>query len=152
MTGTGLFWPFLLFSILFGLSMDYQVFLVSRIKDEWTRTKDNRVAVRRGLGGSGRVVVAGAASMFSVFISFVLADDTTIKMFGLALAVATRSISSRVIRVAVSSADLVSVTHHHTERGLWSDVSDSDPESCCSAISGVLPRDRVVMACCLVVE
>ncbi len=121
-------------------------------RDGLSSTKDNRVAVRRGLGVTGRVVVAGAAIMFSVFISFVLADDTTTKMFGIALAVAPRSISSRVIRVAVSSADLVSVTHHHTERGLWSDVSDSDAESCCSAISGVLPRDRVLLACYLVVE
>jgi RND superfamily putative drug exporter len=44
----------MLFSILFGLSMDYQVFLVSRMQEEWTRTKDNRTAVRRGLGGSGQ--------------------------------------------------------------------------------------------------
>ncbi len=90
-TGTGPILPFLpimLFSILFGLSMDYQVFLVSRMQEEWARTEDNRAAVRRGLGGSGRVVAAAAAIMFSVFISFVFGDDTTIKMFGLSLAVA----------------------------------------------------------------
>ena len=90
-TGTGPILPFLpimLFSILFGLSMYYQVFLVSRMQEEWARTEDNRAAVRRGLGGSGRVVAAAAAIMFSVFISFVFGDDTTIKMFGLSLAVA----------------------------------------------------------------
>lgn len=90
-TSTGPILPFLpvmLFAILFGLSMDYQVFLVSRMQEEWTRTKDNRLSVRRGLIGSGRVVMAAAAIMFSVFISFVFGDDNTIKMFGLALALA----------------------------------------------------------------
>lgn len=90
-TGTGPILPFLpimLFAILFGLSMDYQVFLVTRMQEEWGRTKDNRLSVRRGLGGSGRVVAAAAAIMFSVFISFVFGDDATIKMFGLGLAVA----------------------------------------------------------------
>lgn len=102
-TGTGPILPFLpimLFSILFGLSMDYQVFLVSRMQEEWGRTKDNRVAVRRGLGGSGRVVAAAAAIMFSVFISFVFGDDTTIKMFGLALAVAI-ALDAFVIRLVL---------------------------------------------------
>lgn len=90
-TSTGPILPFLpvmLFAILFGLSMDYQVFLVSRMQEEWTRTGDNRLSVRRGLIGSGRVVMAAAAIMFSVFISFVFGDDNTIKMFGLALALA----------------------------------------------------------------
>ncbi len=89
--GTGPILPFLpvmLFAILFGLSMDYQVFLVSRMQEEWGRTGDNRVSVRRGLAGSGRVVAAAAAIMFSVFLSFVFGDNATIKMFGLALAVA----------------------------------------------------------------
>ena len=102
-TGTGPILPFLpimLFSILFGLSMDYQVFLVSRMQEEWTRTKDNRASVRRGLGGSGRVVAAAAAIMFSVFISFVFGDDTTIKMFGLSLAVAI-ALDAFVIRLVL---------------------------------------------------
>lgn len=90
-TATGPILPFLpvmLFAILFGLSMDYQVFLVSRMQEEWTRTHNNRLSVRRGLIGSGRVVAAAAAIMFSVFISFVFGDDNTIKMFGLSLAIA----------------------------------------------------------------
>ena len=90
-TATGPILPFLpvmLFAILFGLSMDYQVFLVSRMQEEWGRTGDNAKAVRRGLAGSGRVVAAAAAIMSSVFLSFVFGDDNTIKMFGLALAVA----------------------------------------------------------------
>ena len=90
-TATGPILPFLpvmLFAILFGLSMDYQVFLVSRMQEEWNRSKDNGAAVRRGLGGSGRVVAVAAAIMASVFLSFVFGSDATIKMFGLSLGVA----------------------------------------------------------------
>jgi len=102
-SGTGPILPFLpimLFAILFGLSMDYQVFLVTRMQEEWGRTKDNRLSVRRGLGGSGRVVAAAAAIMFSVFISFVFGDDATIKMFGLGLAVAI-ALDAFVIRLVL---------------------------------------------------
>lgn len=101
--GTGPILPFLpimLFAILFGLSMDYQVFLVTRMQEEWGRTKDNRLSVRRGLGGSGRVVAAAAAIMFSVFISFVFGDDATIKMFGLGLAVAI-ALDAFIIRLVL---------------------------------------------------
>lgn len=87
--GTGPIFPFLpimVFSILFGLSMDYQVFLVSRMQEEWNRTGDNSLSVRRGLGGSGRVVVIAAAIMASVFLAFVPSTDSTIKLFGIALA------------------------------------------------------------------
>ena len=102
-TATGPILPFLpimLFAILFGLSMDYQVFLVSRMQEEWTRTQDNKLSVRRGLIGSGRVVMAAAAIMFSVFISFVFGDDNTIKMFGLALAIAV-ALDAFVVRLVL---------------------------------------------------
>lgn len=82
------FLPIMVFAILFGLSMDYQVFLVSRMQEEWAHTGDNRVAVRRGLAGSGRVVAIAAAIMFSVFAAFILGAESTIKLFGLALATA----------------------------------------------------------------
>ncbi len=88
-SGTGPIQPFLpimVFAILFGLSMDYQVFLVSRMQEEWGHTHDNRKAVRRGLAASGRVVAIAAAIMFSVFGAFILGSDSTIKLFGLALA------------------------------------------------------------------
>ena len=87
--GTGPIFPFLpimVFAILFGLSMDYQVFLVSRMQEEWVRTGDNLAAVRRGLAGSGRVVVIAAAIMSSVFLAFVPSTNSTIKLFGVALA------------------------------------------------------------------
>jgi RND superfamily putative drug exporter len=87
--GTGPIFPFLpimVFAILFGLSMDYQVFLVTRMQEEWHHTGDNRAAVRRGLAGSGRVVVIAAAIMASVFLAFVPSTNATIKLFGIALA------------------------------------------------------------------
>ncbi|MFM9133986.1 MAG: MMPL family transporter [bacterium] len=80
------FLPVMVFAILFGLSMDYQVFLASRMQEEWERTHDNSVAVRRGLAGSGKVVVIAAAIMSSVFLAFVPSTNGTIKLFGLALA------------------------------------------------------------------
>ncbi len=88
-SGTGPIFPFLpvmVFAILFGLSMDYQVFLVSRMQEEWQRTGDNLAAVRRGLAGSGKVVVIAAAIMSSVFLAFVPSPNSTIKLFGIALA------------------------------------------------------------------
>jgi putative drug exporter of the RND superfamily len=82
------FLPVMVFSILFGLSCDYQVFLVSRMHEEWMNTSDNRKAVRRGLAGSGRVVAIAAAIMTSVFGAFILGNDATIKLFGVALSTA----------------------------------------------------------------
>lgn len=82
------FLPIMVFAILFGLSMDYQVFLVSRMQEEWGHTHDNRKSVRRGLAASGRVVAIAAAIMFSVFAAFMLGNDPTIKLFGLALSTA----------------------------------------------------------------
>jgi RND superfamily putative drug exporter len=79
------FLPVMVFAILFGLSMDYQVFLVSRMQEEWQRTGDNRAAVRRGLAGSGRVVVIAALIMASVFLAFVPSPTVEIKLFGVAL-------------------------------------------------------------------
>lgn len=82
------FLPIMVFAILFGLSCDYQVFLVSRMHEEWMNVEDNRRAVRRGLAGSGRVVAIAAAIMTSVFGAFVLGNDPIIKLFGVALATA----------------------------------------------------------------
>ena len=90
-SGTGPILPFLplmVFAILFGLSMDYQVFLVSRMREAWVKTPDNREAVRIGLAGSGRVVVIAASIMTSVFLAFVLSPNATLKLFGVALAAA----------------------------------------------------------------
>jgi RND superfamily putative drug exporter len=80
------FIPVMLFAIVFGLSMDYEVFLVSRIHERWTRTGDNSRAVAEGLALTGRVITAAAAIMVCVFLSFMLGEDRVIKEFGLSLA------------------------------------------------------------------
>ena len=79
------FLPIMVFAILFGLSCDYQVFLVSRMHEEWLHTHDNHKAIRRGLAGSGRVVAIAALIMTSVFAAFVLGNDATVKLFAVSL-------------------------------------------------------------------
>ena len=80
------FVPVLMFAIVFGLSMDYQVFLVSRIYEEWHRRGDNRAAVTHGLAATGRTITAAAAIMVLVFASFILGGERVIELFGLGLA------------------------------------------------------------------
>jgi putative drug exporter of the RND superfamily len=80
------FIPVMLFAIVFGLSMDYEVFLVSRIHEEWNRTHDPHEAVRTGLASTGRVVTAAATIMICVFASFAVGDERVLKLFGLSLA------------------------------------------------------------------
>jgi putative drug exporter of the RND superfamily len=80
--------PVMLFAIVFGLSMDYEVFLVSRIHEEWTKRRDASRAVGEGLAVTGRVITAAATIMICVFLSFVLGDDRGIKLFGFSLATA----------------------------------------------------------------
>jgi putative drug exporter of the RND superfamily len=80
------FIPVMLFAIVFGLSMDYEVFLVSRIHERWAHTRDNARSVAEGLALTGRVVTAAAAIMVCVFLSFMLGEDRVIKEFGLSLA------------------------------------------------------------------
>ena len=82
------FFPIFLFAIVFGLSMDYEVFLMSRIHEEWERGGDASEAVTRGLALTGRVITAAAAIMVTVFASFMLGDDRIIKLFGVGLAAA----------------------------------------------------------------
>ncbi len=77
------FVPVLMFAILFGLSMDYEVFLVSRIHEEWVRTGDNEQAVIRGQAETGRVITAAALIMILVFVSFIFGGELVIKMVGL---------------------------------------------------------------------
>jgi len=80
--------PLMLFTILFGLSMDYEVFLLSRIREEWLKTGDNALSVADGLAVTARVITAAAAIMVCVFGSFVLGDLRVLKVFGLGLATA----------------------------------------------------------------
>jgi putative drug exporter of the RND superfamily len=80
------FVPVLMFPILFGLSMDYEVFLVSRIYEEWHRRRDNRAAVTHGLSATGRTITAAAVIMVLVFAAFVLGGERVIELFGVGLA------------------------------------------------------------------
>ncbi|MFC5754045.1 MMPL family transporter [Actinomadura rugatobispora] len=82
------FIPVMIFAIVFGLSMDYEVFLLSRIHEEWTRTRDPALAVREGLTATGQVITAAAAIMIVVFAAFVLSPSRMLQQFGLGLAVA----------------------------------------------------------------
>ena len=95
--------PILMFAVLFGLSMDYEVFLVSRMHEEWLKLRDNDAAVRIGQAITGRTITAAAAIMIVVFSSFVITTDRTIKMIGLGMAVAIL-IDSLLIRTVLVPA------------------------------------------------
>ena len=82
------FLPVLMLAVLFGLSMDYEVFLVSRIREEWVATRDNRRAVSTGQATTGRVIIAAATIMICVFSAFILSGQQLIGEFGIGLAVA----------------------------------------------------------------
>ena len=97
--------PIGIFAVLFGLSMDYEIFLLSRIKEEYDRTGDNALAVADGLAKSARVITAGAAVMVTVFGSFVLGSDTLGKMFGIGLATAVL-VDATVIRMVLVPATM----------------------------------------------
>jgi len=95
--------PVFLFVILFGLSMDYEVFLLSRIREEYDRIGDNGRAVARGLAATARVISAAAAIMVVVFLSFVLTPDVSVKQIGLGLAAAVL-VDATVVRLVLVPA------------------------------------------------
>ena len=97
--------PLFLFTILFGLSMDYEVFLLSRIREQWLRTGDNATAVADGLALTARVITAAAAIMFCVFASFVIGDVRVLKVFGLGLAVAVL-VDATIVRMVLVPATM----------------------------------------------
>jgi RND superfamily putative drug exporter len=78
--------PMMLFAIVFGLSMDYEVFLLSRVREEWLRTGDSRTSVADGLAATAKVITAAAAIMVVVFGTFLLENDRTFKLMGTGLA------------------------------------------------------------------
>jgi RND superfamily putative drug exporter len=92
--------PVILFSIVFGMSMDYEVLLISRIQEEYRRTGDNQAAVAMGLEKSGRLITGAAAIMVAVFIAFGLADVVIIKAIGIALAIAV-AIDATIVRILI---------------------------------------------------
>jgi RND superfamily putative drug exporter len=97
--------PIFLFAVIFGLSMDYEVFLLSRIREDYDRSHDNASAVANGLAATARVITAAAAIMFCVFMSFVLGDDRSLKMFGFGLAMAVL-LDATVVRLVLVPATM----------------------------------------------
>jgi RND superfamily putative drug exporter len=97
--------PMMLFAIVFGLSMDYEVFLLSRMKEEYDRTGENATAVADGLASTARVITAAALIMVCVFSAFVLGDDRSLKLFGLGLAVAVL-IDATIVRMVLVPATM----------------------------------------------
>ena len=95
--------PLFLFALLFGLSMDYQVFLLSRIREAWKRSENNTAAVADGLASTGRIITSAAAIMICVFGSFVLGDLRILRLFGLGMAVAVLLDATLVRMVLVPS-------------------------------------------------
>ncbi|MFD6891528.1 MMPL family transporter [Streptomyces sp. NPDC059957] len=99
------FIPTFLFAILFGLSMDYEVFLLSRVREEYLRTGDNGTAIVEGISRTARIITSAALIMVAVFLSFVVTDDPSTKMFGLGLATAI-FIDATVVRMVLVPATM----------------------------------------------
>ena len=100
------FVPMMMFAVLFGLSMDYEVFLLTSFSEHWQRTGDMRVAVRRGLADTGQVVTSAALIMVVIFASFILTDSDIAKMFGVGLATAVL-VDATVVRCLLVPALMV---------------------------------------------
>jgi RND superfamily putative drug exporter len=108
------FLPVMTFAIVFGLSMDYEVFLVSRMHEEWQRGGDAAGAIRQGLAHTGRVVTAAAAVMVAVFGAFALSGSRVLELFGVSLATAV-FLDAFVIRMVL----LPAVLHLLGRRTWW---------------------------------
>jgi len=107
------FVPVIMFALLFGLSMDYEVFLISRVREAWVHTRDNSRAITTGLASTGRVITAAAAIMIVVFGSFIPSDQTFIKVFGVGM-VAAILVDATIIRML-----LVPAVMHLLGRSNW---------------------------------
>jgi RND superfamily putative drug exporter len=105
------FVPMLMFAIVFGLSMDYEVFLLSRVHEAWVATGDSHRSVAIGIGATARVITTAAAIMVVVFISFVLSDDPTVKMLAVGMAVAVL-IDATIVRMILVPAVMALLGRH----------------------------------------
>ncbi|MGW6788509.1 MMPL family transporter [Streptomyces chartreusis] len=141
------FIPMFLFAILFGLSMDYEVFLLSRVREEYLRTGDNGTAIVEGVSRTARIITSAALIMVAVFLSFVVADDPSTKMFGLGLATAI-FIDATVVRMVLVPATMTLLGRTNWWLPKWLDrilprgpvgTDDTDAES-----TGEAPRPRLV--------
>jgi putative drug exporter of the RND superfamily len=105
------FVPMLMFAIVFGLSMDYEVFLISRVHEAWTKTADAHRSVAIGIGSTARVITTAAAIMIVVFTSFVLDPDPTVKMLAIGMAAAVL-IDASIIRMILVPAVMSLLGRH----------------------------------------
>jgi RND superfamily putative drug exporter len=112
--------PILVFAILFGLSMDYEVFLLSRIRESWLATGDAQASVIRGLSDTGRVISAAAAIMVAVFLGFATEVDVVIKMVGLGMAVAV-FMDATVVRMVLVPATMALLGRRNWWLPAWMD-------------------------------
>jgi RND superfamily putative drug exporter len=120
--------PMFMFAILFGLSMDYEVFLLSRIREEWLRTGDNRGSVIAGLGSTARVISSAAVIMVAVFIGFALDPSAVVKMMGVGLATAV-ALDATVVRLVLVPATMALLGKANWWLPAWLDrvVPELDP-------------------------
>ncbi|MFE1233664.1 MMPL family transporter [Streptomyces sp. NPDC058745] len=141
------FIPMFLFAILFGLSMDYEVFLLSRVREEYLRTGDNGTAIVEGVSRTARIITSAALIMVAVFLSFVVAEDPSTKMFGLGLATAI-FIDATVVRMVLVPATMTLLGRTNWWLPKWLDrllprgpvdTDDTDAES-----AGEAPHPRLV--------
>ncbi|MET9220487.1 MULTISPECIES: MMPL family transporter [unclassified Streptomyces] len=126
-TETISFLPIIMLAIIFGLSSDYEVFVVSRIKEEYTKNGDARRAVQRGTGLSARVVTAAALIMFFIFVAFMFTDDPTIKAIGFSFAAGV-FLDAFVVRLTLVPAVLAIVRSKVWYHPQWFSTYIPDPD------------------------
>ena len=154
------FVPVIMFALLFGLSMDYEVFLISRMREAWVRTRDNGQAITAGLASTGRVITAAAAIMIVVFAALIPSDQVFIKVFGVGM-VAAILVDATIIRMLlvpavmhllgratggcpVASTDACpSCTSKGRPRPPSASARSNEPEGVCYAQSVRRPGDRL---------
>src|SRR5712692_1200021 len=121
------FLPIIMLAIIFGLSSDYEVFVVSRIKEEYTKNGDARRAVQRGTGLSARVVTAAAMIMFSIFVAFMFTNDPTIKAIGFSFAAGV-FLDAFVVRLTLVPAVMAIIRSKLWYHPQWFDQYIPDPD------------------------
>ena len=131
--------PLMMFAVLFGLSMDYEVFLVSRIQQRYDEGDEPTSAVKTGLGAAARVVTSAALIMFLVFASFIINGDPTIKQFGVGLATAVALAGTMVVLLAPALLSLFGTALFRVPRVLDRVLPHLDVEGAGST-SGADPR------------
>ncbi|WP_328400142.1 MMPL family transporter [Streptomyces sp. NBC_00390] len=112
--------PLLMFAVLFGLSTDYEVFLLSAVRAAYVRDGDNRRSVISGLAGTGRIITSAALIMVSVFLSYLLSDDPVVKMFGIGLATAV-ALDATVVRGILVPSTMVLLGRANWWLPVWLD-------------------------------